>query len=130
MQWHQWLRYTRPTPPSILELQSDVVRQAQLKQLVQAADARWAAKPSVLDRPRRGNQELAIGDGEVAGTVGSKGETGAGRGVDSAEREEGVRRKDRSGGEKGKQNPWEVRKGRAGENWKPESWSPAGRVER
>jgi len=129
VQWHQWLRYTRPSAPSIPELQSDAARQAQLKQLARAADDRWAAKPSVLDKPRRGNLELGIGDGEMTGTVGVKGETGEGKGVSRMEKEEDVRRKEREGGEKGKQNPWGVRKGRAGEDWKPESWTPTGRVE-
>lgn len=128
-QWHQWLRYTRPEPPSLPELQYDVQRQANLKQLARAADERWAAKPSVLDKPRRGNQELAIGDGEMRGTVGQKGETGEGKGVTGAERQEAVEKKKREGGEKGKENPWKVRQGKAGEDWKPEAWSP-GRVER
>ncbi|KAL9007439.1 MAG: hypothetical protein Q9173_007293, partial [Seirophora scorigena] len=57
VQWHQWLRYTRSAPPSMQELQIDVQRKAQLKQLAAAADARWASKPSVLDAPRRRNQE-------------------------------------------------------------------------
>ncbi|KAL8823422.1 MAG: hypothetical protein Q9191_005873 [Dirinaria sp. TL-2023a] len=128
-QWHQWLRYTRPSPPSVLELRSDVARQAQLKQLARAADERWAAKPSVLDRPRRGNQELGIGDGEMKGTVGVRGETAEGQGVVKAEREKEVRRKEREGGGKLKENPWAVRRGRAGEDYKPETWTP-GRAER
>jgi len=84
----------------------------------------------VLDKPRRGNQELGIGDGEMRGTVGVNGETGEGGGVSRVERKEEVRRKEREGGKKEKQNPWAVRKGRAGEDWKPESWTPMGRVER
>ncbi len=130
IQWHQWLRYTRPSAPSIPELQSDATRQAQLKQLARAADERWAAKPSVLDKPRRGNLELGVGDGEMRGTIGVKGETGDGRGVSGMERDEEVRQKEREGGGKEKQNPWAVRKGKAGEDWKPESWTPMGRVER
>ena len=128
-QWHQWLRYTRPDPPSIPELQHDVQRQENLKQLVRAADERWAAKPSVLDKPRRGNQELAIGDGEIRGTVGQKGETGEARGADGVETQEVVELKKREGREKGKEDPWKIRQGKAGEDWKPEAWSP-GRVGR
>ena len=123
-QWHQWLRYTRPDPPSIPELQYDVQRQENLKQLVRAADERWAAKPSVLDKPRRGNQELAVGDGEMRGTVGQKGETGEGRGIDEIERQEAIEMKKMEGGEKGKEDPWKVRRGKSGEDWKPEAWSP------
>lgn len=51
-QWHQWLRYTRPLPPTISEQQADFVRRQELKLLAQAADERWAAKPSLLDKPR------------------------------------------------------------------------------
>ncbi|KAL8793608.1 MAG: hypothetical protein Q9195_003760 [Heterodermia aff. obscurata] len=123
-QWHQWLRYTRPDPPSLPELQYDVQRLENLKVLARAADERWAARPSVLDKPRRGNQELAIGDGEMRGTVGQKGETGEGRGVDSVERQEAVESKQREGREKGKEDPWKIRQGKAGEDWKPEAWSP------
>ncbi|KAL8809596.1 MAG: hypothetical protein Q9223_007901, partial [Gallowayella weberi] len=31
VQWHQWLRHTRPTAPTIQELQSDETRKEQLK---------------------------------------------------------------------------------------------------
>ncbi|MCJ1335252.1 hypothetical protein MMC09_000520 [Bachmanniomyces sp. S44760] len=51
-QWHQWLRHTRSTPPTLFEQSSDLQRQSQLKQLAAAADARWAAKPSFLDGPK------------------------------------------------------------------------------
>ncbi|MCJ1469784.1 hypothetical protein MMC07_008426 [Pseudocyphellaria aurata] len=111
-QWHQWLRYTRPSPPTISEQQADATRQRELKHLVQAADARWAAKPSVLDRPRRVNLELGAGDGEVGGTVGGRGEgvnTGPAKIV-----------------QKGKQieKPWKVKQGSPGEGWQPEAWTP------
>lgn len=49
-QWVQWLRHTRFEPPSISEQQLDEIRQAQMKELAAQADARWAAKPSALDR--------------------------------------------------------------------------------
>jgi len=62
--WHQWLRHTRLHPPSLSEQQADITRQIQLKQRVKLADERWAAKASVLDRPRRGNLEVGVGDGE------------------------------------------------------------------
>ncbi|KAK5990203.1 NADH-ubiquinone oxidoreductase assembly factor N7BML [Cladobotryum mycophilum] len=51
-QWHQWLRYTRRDPPSLEEQQSDVIRQAKMKHLAAAADARWEAKPRVMEAPR------------------------------------------------------------------------------
>jgi len=50
-QWHQWLRHTRSNPPSLTEQSQDVIRQQNLKVLAAEADARWAAKPSLLDSP-------------------------------------------------------------------------------
>lgn len=90
-----------------------MTRQRELKYLVRAADERWAAKPSVLDKPRRGNMELGVGDGEVEGTVGIRGE-GAKKGV----AEELVQKEKRT------ENPWKVKQGNPGEGWQPEAWAP------
>ena len=118
-QWHQWLRYTRPTAPSLQELQHDLIRQQQLKRLATQADERWASKPSVLDAPRRGNMELGVGDGEAEGSVGRRWEPGI-------ETRDGQKRdKEMSPGEKKeKDNPWRRERGRAGEGFQPESWTP------
>lgn len=125
--WHQWLRGTRPTPPSIPEQIQDVQRQRDLKQLAAAADARWAAKPSVLDKPRRGNLELGVGDGEVEGTVGRRWEegqrTGEGERVEK-ESSEGENRERSEQVKKEKENPWARQRGSAGEGWQPEAWRP------
>ncbi len=103
----------------MLEQQNDVVRQIQLKHNAQLADARWAAKPSVLDAPRRGNLELGVGDGEAEGTVGKMWEEGPKTGP--GEKME----KPRSEGEKReRQNPWQRDRGIAGEGWQPEAWTP------
>ncbi|KAK3379343.1 hypothetical protein B0T24DRAFT_663543 [Lasiosphaeria ovina] len=52
--WHQWLRHTRHDPPSLTEQRGDVARQARMKVLAAQANARWAAKPSLIDAlPRR-----------------------------------------------------------------------------
>ena len=59
----------------------------------------------------------------MKGTVGAKGETGDGQGVSKSEREKDVRKESEARG-KLKENPWAVRKGRAGEDFKPESWTP------
>jgi NADH dehydrogenase [ubiquinone] 1 alpha subcomplex assembly factor 2 len=50
-QWMQWLRHTRQTAPTIAEQERDIVRQSQMRQLAEAADARWAAQPSYLVAP-------------------------------------------------------------------------------
>lgn len=65
----------------------------------------------------------------MMGTVGHKGETGEGRGLSGNERKDALKTKKREGGDKGKENPWKIRQGRAGEDWKPEAWAP-GKVER
>jgi NADH:ubiquinone oxidoreductase subunit len=49
--WHQWLRHTRPDPPSLTEQSQDLVRQRNLKILAAQADERWNAKKSYLDAP-------------------------------------------------------------------------------
>lgn len=49
--WHQWLRYMRAAPPTLDEQRADVARQDRIKVLAAQADARWAAKPSLLDHP-------------------------------------------------------------------------------
>ncbi|KAK3990248.1 NADH-ubiquinone oxidoreductase assembly factor N7BML [Cladorrhinum sp. PSN332] len=49
--WHQWLRHTRSTPPTLSEQAADVARQERIKVLAAQADARWAAKPGYVDAP-------------------------------------------------------------------------------
>lgn len=56
-QWHQWLRSTRIDPPTISELEADVVRMQVLKQRAAIADARWAAKESLLTAPAMKERE-------------------------------------------------------------------------
>ncbi len=114
--------------------------------LAAAADRRWAGKPSVLDRPRRGNLEVGVGDGEgVAGVVGRRGESAVGEG-EGRRLGEGVKGEDvrdiwgkggegRGEGEKGRgeggkgreESPWVKARARgAGEGYQPESWRPPG----
>jgi NADH dehydrogenase [ubiquinone] 1 alpha subcomplex assembly factor 2 len=68
-QWHQWLRHTRSDPPSLTEQSLDLVRQRNLKVLAAEADARWAAKPSLLDIPKRAETDpvplLVVNESEV-----------------------------------------------------------------
>ncbi|KAI4160226.1 MAG: hypothetical protein LQ342_005938 [Letrouitia transgressa] len=135
-QWHQWLRYTRPTPPTLQEQQDDVLRQERLKVLAQRADERWRSKPSLMDRPRRRNLELGVGDGDGGGGGGGGGEREGTMTVarkDQMQPEEGggVEGGDAGGRGAGQQqgraqNPWQHSKPRgAGEDWQPESWQPS-----
>lgn len=95
------------------EQQADVTRQRELKFLAQAADERWAAKPSVLDKPRRANLELGVGDGEVEGAAGVRRE-----GAEIGLAEEMAQKEKRA------ENPWKVKQGNPGEGWQPEAWAP------
>ncbi|AEO58027.1 hypothetical protein MYCTH_2304985 [Thermothelomyces thermophilus ATCC 42464] len=47
--WHQWLRHTRADPPSLDEQRAEVARQERIKRLAAEADARWEAKPRVME---------------------------------------------------------------------------------
>ncbi len=48
--WHQWLRYRRAEAPTLAEQVAEVARQERVRVLAAEADARWAAKPSLLNR--------------------------------------------------------------------------------
>ncbi|PHH63938.1 hypothetical protein CDD81_5157 [Ophiocordyceps australis] len=48
--WHQWLRHCRDEPPSLAEQRQDLLRQQQIKLLAAEADARWNAKPRLVDK--------------------------------------------------------------------------------
>ncbi|KAI0429931.1 hypothetical protein F5Y09DRAFT_243948 [Xylaria sp. FL1042] len=49
--WHQWLRHQRMEAPTMAEQVAELQRQARMKLLAAEADARWEAKPSLLDMP-------------------------------------------------------------------------------
>lgn len=51
-QWHQWLRQTRPDPPTVQEQHIDLIRQKQLKHNARLADERWAAKAKYIEKPK------------------------------------------------------------------------------
>ncbi|KAG8161769.1 hypothetical protein KVR01_008756 [Diaporthe batatas] len=113
-QWHQWLRHTRDAPPSIPEQHAEVRRQQQMRVLAAEADARWAAKPTLLDA---GGQPAApaLGGGgsssmSMVGEGGSLEEGGAAvPGEDAGKKED----------------PWgQSRRGGPSEDWQPQAWSP------
>lgn len=107
--WHQWLRHTRISPPSIEEQQSDVQRQLQLKYLAQLADERWASKASYLDAPRNTSQPSpATVPRDPGGYVGNT-EPYHKQGVKSVIKDS---------------NPYKVDRGGPSENWQPETWTP------
>jgi len=146
--WLQWLRHARPDAPSIDEQAREVARQGNLKQLAAAADARWAAKPSVLDSPADVAQPAPLmaprdkggyvedgGTGEsgvmspivAAGDQGSGEEPGASeRSAREAKEEEEEERRRRK-----KPSPWDQQqRGAPGQEWQPKSWTPGQAAER
>ncbi|KAM0251335.1 hypothetical protein ACHAP5_001643 [Fusarium lateritium] len=113
-QWHQWLRHTREEPPSVDEQRGDIMRRVRMQQLAAEADARWEAKPKMMDAPQAAPAPLLssveasplqhdAGKGEQADTTAKK-------------VEEKVEKQD---------DPWAKAKAKGpGETWQPAAWSP------
>lgn len=137
-QWHQWLRHTRDAPPSIPEQHAEIRRQNQMKVLAAEADARWAAKPSLLEADGGGATGGAPGQVSGAGqprpaleSQGASVERGAEAAVDG---EETLRDAIASGEDQqaaaaakdpGKKDPWkQSRRGGPSEDWQPQAWTP------
>lgn len=110
-QWHQWLKHTRYEAPTIEEQQADLERQAQLKYLAEAADERWASKPSLLERPKD-QVQTAPEQNRQHDIKKQIQDTG---GVKSAVDTPGV---------ESKENPWAKHASNPGQNWQPEAWTP------
>lgn len=89
-----------------------MIRQIELKRLAQAADERWASKPSVLDKPRA-NAEWLPG-GNLLGPE----EAPHGQG------EEGERKNAEGPPVTQKESPWKEIQGTPGERWQPQAWAP------
>lgn len=143
--WHQWLRHTRADPPSLDEQRAEVVRQARMKVLAAEADARWEAKPRVMEDVAAsevlGVREPALDTegGKIAGGGGGGGQE-QGQGVKLGDnevvnqredtwkrmREEESNKTKSVAGEKGP-DPWKQQQARGGpgETWQPKAWDPA-----
>ncbi|KAK4192037.1 NADH-ubiquinone oxidoreductase assembly factor N7BML [Podospora australis] len=129
-QWHQWLRHTRPDPPSLAEQQADVIRQERLKILAAEADARWAAKPSYLDAPdsrTKARQPPLVGGSMLEEAKELPRDT-----KEEHERErEGTWEKMKKGQqeveskEAKEKDPWKkARQGAPSDGWQPKAWTP------
>lgn len=136
-QWHQWLRHTRDAPPSIPEQHAEVRRQQQMRLLAAEADARWAAKPSLLEHHAGGEGPGQVGAGQPLPALGSRGARGGGQGQEEvAIPEEGTRRDAVASGaeqqqqstaarDAEKKDPWaQSRRGGPSEDWQPQAWTP------
>ncbi|EME46007.1 hypothetical protein DOTSEDRAFT_86674 [Dothistroma septosporum NZE10] len=137
-QWSQWLKHTRKDPPSIEEQKYDVARQARMKQLAAEADERWKSIPSYLDAPNK-QQPAPATELKDPGGYAEQTEPEEQQGVmnvvehpdkvakssEGQDLDEG-KFKGRTKEKKPKENPWQkASRGKPGEDWQPESWSPA-----
>lgn len=89
------------------EQKQDVLRQAQMKQLAAEADARWEAKPRVMDAPgdQKGQPVPSLQSGRGSKAPGALGET------EKPKTEE--------------EDPWAAhRSSGPSEKWQPEAWTP------
>ncbi|KAL4932771.1 uncharacterized protein BDV17DRAFT_253714 [Aspergillus undulatus] len=116
-QWHQWLRYVRPEPPSIQEQQEDVLRQRRILLLAEQQKKKWEAEQSRLDAPATTQQPgpaTSTSDPTLHAVPGAPNnnpntqKNGAARGKAST----------------AKEDPFFRPKDAPGEKWQPESWTP------
>ncbi|TPX09827.1 uncharacterized protein E0L32_009018 [Thyridium curvatum] len=128
-QWHSWLRHTRADPPSLDEQARDLARQAQMRRLAAEADARWAAKPGVMDAPAAAGLQQIQQQQESGAGEGPEGGEGQ-RTTAAAPMGDGTRPQAGDDGTAGKRgpetpDPWKTAsKGGPSEEWQPQSWTP------
>ncbi|KAL7798437.1 hypothetical protein V8C37DRAFT_399215 [Trichoderma ceciliae] len=119
-QWHQWLRHTRREPPTLEEQRAEVVRQERIKYLAAEADARWEAKPRVMEAPREEAEEA-----EPAGKLSLGGETRLGetrQGDEAGASSPQTAKREKTDA----QDPWAGSKAQGpGEKWQPTAWDPS-----
>lgn len=135
-QWHQWLRHTREAPPSIPEQHAEVRRQQQMRLLAAEADARWAAKPSLLEHDGGAEAPGQLGAGQPVPALGSRAARGQGGQEGEGALPTQETRKDAvaSGSDQQaaaaardaeKKDPWaQSRRGGPSEDWQPQAWTP------
>ncbi|KAK5637419.1 hypothetical protein RRF57_013131 [Xylaria bambusicola] len=140
--WHQWLRHQRFEPPSMEEQVAELQRQARMKLLAAEADARWEAKPSLLDMPPSCPQQaLNPTTTAITATTAAAADqrTTSDRRGQIPSNSDQVRSRDF--GEKktspvqtqntntkiGDNDPWKQaqQRGAPGETWQPQAWTPA-----
>ncbi|KAI0802271.1 hypothetical protein GGR55DRAFT_458754 [Xylaria sp. FL0064] len=140
--WHQWLRHQRLEAPTMAEQVAELQRQARMKLLAAEADARWAAKPSLLDMPPTktappttstttttattsqspGTSESVSESGEQAQRASRKDGTETKGGVQGAAHTETETKLSQA---KADTDPWKrAQRGAPGETWQPQAWTP------
>ncbi|KAF4339244.1 hypothetical protein FBEOM_6836 [Fusarium beomiforme] len=114
-QWHQWLRHTREEPPSIEEQHSDVMRRIRMQKLAAEADARWEAKPRVMEAPQAAPAPLL--SPATASPLQQDVRKDEQKDPDAKNSEESETET--------RDGPWVKARARTpGETWQPTSWSP------
>ncbi|KAF4965023.1 hypothetical protein FSARC_7117 [Fusarium sarcochroum] len=114
-QWHQWLRHTREEPPSVEEQQGDVMRRVRMQKLAAEADARWEAKPRVMEAPQAAPSPLLSPAKATPPQQDVGKESQVDKGVEEATEDS----------KKTDDDPWTKAKARGpGETWQPTAWSP------
>ncbi|KAI8228046.1 NADH-ubiquinone oxidoreductase assembly factor N7BML [Colletotrichum sp. SAR 10_77] len=123
--WHQWLRHTREHPPSLEEQSSEVVRQERMKLLAAQADARWEAKPRVMDAPGQATgQPLPALNTAQRQPIAPELESVHATTTESTESiPTQSTPKTSAAKKKYGHDPWEQAKG-PGEAWQPQAWVP------
>ncbi|KAI1075372.1 hypothetical protein F5B20DRAFT_386330 [Whalleya microplaca] len=138
--WHQWLRYQRDAPPTLADQRADLVRQERTRLLAAEADARWAAKPSLLDMPTpeatptpipeaRGRGRRGVGKGDESRAVEAEQETERSKQQQQQQQQQSLKPRPRGGEEKPESkrepdnDPWKRASGPS-ETWQPQAWTP------
>ncbi|KAK3692845.1 hypothetical protein B0T22DRAFT_532246 [Podospora appendiculata] len=117
--WHQWLRHTRHDPPSIEEQRADVLRQERIKILAAQADARWAAKPGLMDKPKKADQKA---DQSAAPSADKTSQA-------AQDQEQGQKQQQKHRQQQPPPapapDPWkQAQSGSSGGDWQPKAWTP------
>ncbi|KAL4970853.1 uncharacterized protein BDV14DRAFT_3776 [Aspergillus stella-maris] len=115
-QWHQWLRYVRPEPPSLLEQQQDVLRQQRILQLAEMQKKKWESEQSQLDAP------AAQQPGPATSTTDPTLNAASDAPSTGPQSQKKTSAKDKT--PKAKEDPFFRPKDVPGEKWQPESWTP------
>ncbi|KAK0732807.1 hypothetical protein B0T21DRAFT_369754 [Apiosordaria backusii] len=138
--WHQWLRHTRPNPPTIEEQKADVIRQERLKILAAEADRRWEAKPRYIEDLNKKKEEEARkpaleGRGmwvekrlereQQRQEEKQQEEKQVPKEVKTEEVWEGMKRQAATAEGGKKHDPWKQKRAGPGEEWQPQGWTPA-----
>ncbi|KAL2861457.1 hypothetical protein BJX68DRAFT_222575 [Aspergillus pseudodeflectus] len=118
-QWHQWLRYVRPEPPSIKEQQDDIQRRERILLLAEMQRKKWETEQSQLDAPGAQQPGPATRTSDPTLNAGAE----AGRHAPGADTSR-TKAPGSAGASIAKEDPFFRPKDVPGKKWQPESWTP------